>query len=311
MYDNLHNSVKRSKRVRKMQRAQLSDFAYMQDSILGASFLGEKDQFLESIIKPSEGICHHCRKSKNKKNLVYCESKDCDLSFCTLCLKRNGYKMCPVWRNEWKCNVCQNSLFEQDLDLMDFLVKASENPGLADQANSNKDQLMACDKKSIIKKNNWAICSFNSVWRYKKEPNDYKATYEDWLGINNPYTTDNEIKVEPLSKIVMEHATFGYNNYNEDSTEDLEEKASPMPIKLPVWKCSKTRKDSNKKSKEANPTTSSVKRNIRKISYGSQKNNKHRENNIVEDVKAGEPLRGPFKITKLPPNYNQDKSIMN
>jgi hypothetical protein len=28
------------------------------------------------IIKPTEGICHHCRKSKSKKKLVHCDQQD-------------------------------------------------------------------------------------------------------------------------------------------------------------------------------------------------------------------------------------------
>ena len=55
---NLGKSVYGTRR----NHAMLSDYA--------------KRHCLESIIKPYEGICHHCRKSKNKRSLVFCQNSD-------------------------------------------------------------------------------------------------------------------------------------------------------------------------------------------------------------------------------------------
>mmetsp|Transcript_2684 Transcript_2684/g.3141 ORF Transcript_2684/g.3141 Transcript_2684/m.3141 type:complete len:124 (+) Transcript_2684:357-728(+) len=123
---------------------------------------------------------------------------------------------------------------------MDYLVKTSHNP---DHARSNPDELKYCDKKSIIKQNNWAICSFNSI-DHKNNNNifgedngnqqNYNPDFEKLHSENNPFTINNELNVDRLNKLVMDVQMGSYNNYHEDSTEDLDEKVSPMSIKLPV-----------------------------------------------------------------------------
>ena len=266
-----------------------------------------KTRTKKKIIKQYEGFCHHCRKVKNKKNLVFWKNRDWKLSFCSLCIKKNGYKLCPVCKNQCKCNICARSIIEEDLERMEYLIKVSQDPSLIPEC---KEELRYWDKKKIIKQNNWAICSFNSNVPMNNS-NNYEnkdQNAQNWevlelgngklMNYNNIPTLDFKFNSSSLNKIGSKDHKSAFMHYNEDSTEEFDEKVLPMPIVLPLCKEIKS-KLSNERNKNTYSTTFKISRNAKKIVIKiSEEGSAIKNNNKSNSPFNRKIINGPFHITR-------------
>lgn len=177
------------------------------------------------------------------------------------------------------CQTCQKSRIEEDFDVMEYLITTGWTLDTLDESLKNPNLR---NKKSVIKQNNWAICSFNKSLGSDYNNDDKVRLLQNSTFVNSKeLTTIDTLSAESpvinrdgLFRAELYHSAFekfenskyiklseapvdrvpvkcsksaeigdGYSG-NEDTVDnDEQHNVSPISIILPIWKV-KTKKES-------------------------------------------------------------------
>ena len=120
------------------------------------------------------------------------------------------------------------------------------------------------------------------------------------MNYNNIPTLDFKFNSSSLNKIGSKDHKSAFVHYNDDSTEEFDEKVLPMPIVLPLCKEIKS-KLSNERNKNTYSTTFKISRNAKKIVIKiSEEGSAIKNNNKSNSPFNRKIINGPFHITREP-----------